>query len=97
MSADAKSLFNHYLVREGNMEKLSEAKDASGSKDDLVDYVYLSLKDSAYPKKCSASLKRHIRLRSKKFEVRNGELYYKLALGEGNVSYYKRCNFFFYC
>ena len=59
------------------METLSEAKDtpAAGSEDDLVDHVYLYLKDRAYPNQCSASLKRQIRLRSKKFELRNGELY----------------------
>ena len=68
------------------METLSEAKDtlATGSEDDLVDHVYLYLKDSAYPNQCSASLKRQIRLRSKKFELRNEELYYRL--GERDVS-----------
>eukprot|EP00731_Ephydatia_muelleri_P008059 Em0004g397a len=46
------------------MEGLSEDKDtAAGSEDDLVDRVYLFLKDNAYPKQSSVSLKRQIRLR----------------------------------
>eukprot|EP00731_Ephydatia_muelleri_P023038 Em0015g621a len=48
--------------------------------------MYLYLKDSAYPNQCSASLKQQIRLRSKKFELRNGELYYRL--GERDVVKY---------
>ena len=56
------------------MGALSEDKyTAAGSEDDLVDHIYLYLKDNAYPKQSSASLKRQIRLRSKKFELRNGE------------------------
>ena len=68
------------------METLSEAKDTptAGSEDDLVDHVYLYLKDSAYPNQRSASLKRQIRLKYKKFELRNGELNYRL--GERDVS-----------
>ena len=67
-------------------ETLSEAKDTPAVErdDDLVDHVYLYLRDSAYPKQCSPSMKRQIRLRSKKFELRNGELYYRL--GERDVS-----------
>ena len=53
------------------MEALSE-----GSGDDLVDRVYLFLKDNAYPKQSSVSLKRQILLRSKKLKLRSGELYY---------------------
>ncbi|KAL5499988.1 hypothetical protein EMCRGX_G011472 [Ephydatia muelleri] len=62
-------------------ETLSEAKDTPAVErdDDLVDHVYLYLRDSAYPKQCSPSMKRQIRLRSKKFELRNGELYYRLG------------------
>ena len=53
------------------MEALSEDKDtAAGSEDDLVDRVYLYLKDNAYPKQSSVSLKRQIRLRSKKLKLR---------------------------
>ena len=45
-------------------EGLSEDKDtAAGSEDDLVECVYLYLKDNAYPKQSSVSLKRQIRLR----------------------------------
>ncbi|KAL5515870.1 hypothetical protein EMCRGX_G001111 [Ephydatia muelleri] len=69
-------------------ETLSEAKDTPAVErdDDLVDHVYLYLRDSAYPKQCSPSMKRQIRLRSKKFELRNGELYYRL--GERDVVRY---------
>ena len=47
------------------MEALSEDKDTAvpGSEDDLVDHVYLYLKDNAYPKQ-SSPLKKQIRLRS---------------------------------
>ena len=46
------------------MEGLSEDKNTTaGSEDDLVDRVYLFLKDNAYPKQSSASLKRQIQLR----------------------------------
>ena len=52
------------------MEALSEDKDtAAGSEDDLVDRVYLYLKDNVHPKQSSVSLKRQIRLRSKKLKL----------------------------
>ena len=47
------------------------------SEDDLVDRVYLYLKDNVHPKQSSVSLKRQIRFRSKKLELRSGELYYR--------------------
>ena len=60
------------------MEGLSEDKDtAAGSEDDLVDRVYLFLKNNAYPMQSSVSLKRQTRLRSKKLKLRSGELYYR--------------------
>ena len=48
--------------------------DTAGNEDDIVDHVYLYLKDGAYSKQCSASLKRHIRLRSKRFKFREAVL-----------------------
>ena len=50
------------------METLS---DTAGNEDDLVDHVYLYLKDGVYSKQCSASLKQQIRLRLKRFKLRN--------------------------
>eukprot|EP00731_Ephydatia_muelleri_P001172 Em0001g1172a len=48
--------------------------DTAGNEDDIVDHVYLYLKDGAYSKQCSASLKRQIRLRSKRFKFREAVL-----------------------
>ena len=39
------NLFDQHLVRKANMETLSEPR-ICGSEEDLVDYVYLYLKDS---------------------------------------------------
>ena len=57
-----------FLSCEGNRKTLS---DTAGNEDDLVDHVYLYLKDGVYSKQCSASLKQQIRLRLKRFKLRN--------------------------
>ena len=44
---------------------------------DLVDQAYRYITTQTYPPGCSANKKRTIRKKSQKFEVRDGEIYYK--------------------
>ena len=57
-----------FLSCEGKIDVLS---DTAGKEDDLVDHMYLYLRDGTYSKQCSVSLKQQILPRSKRFKLQN--------------------------
>ena len=50
--------------------------------EDLVELACLYLQEKRYPEDCSATRKRQIRQRAKKFSVVDGELFYRHAGGQ---------------
>jgi len=59
--------------------------DTSCAETDLVEQAYQYLSTRSYPTGCSDNRKRVIRKKAKRFEVRDGELYYKKKV-KGKVS-----------
>ena len=64
------------VVRKFQMEN------AADGGEDLIEQACLYLMAKRYPDSCTASRKRQIRQRAKKFEIVDGEVFYKPTAGE---------------
>lgn len=62
-----------------------ETSGESNHESDLVEQVFTYVTSRVYPDGCSDTKKRIIRRKSKKYEVKGGELFYKKC--NGKVSY----------
>ena len=64
---------------EGQIDKVSRMEEAQTEErtEQLVEHAYTYLREKTYPDGCSDTKKRVIRKKAAKFEVKDGELYYK--------------------
>ena len=64
---------------EGQIDKVSRMEEAQTEErtEQLIEHAYTYLREKTYPDGCSDTKKRVIRKKAAKFEVKDGELYYK--------------------
>ena len=71
-------------------EEDREDRDAATAGEDIVELACLYLQEKSYPADCTASKKRQIRQRAKKFSIVDGELFYKPS-ADGKVNLQLLC------
>ena len=73
-----------------------EEAQAEERTEQLIEQAYTYLREKTYPDGCSETRKRVIRKKAAKFEVKDGELYYKQKQN-GKVILVDLCSFIFVC